>query len=93
MFKLDPDVSFSTYFRDSYCLKGSIIFRLSNGIIIKGTESDAFVVVGVVLDILILCYLDLNWLDRWSDKWAGCRRNRGSAAGIFEIFISFPNSP
>jgi len=92
IFKLDPVVSFSTYFRDSYCSKGSVVFRLSNGIIIKGAKSDAVVVVGVDLGILILCYLDLEWLDRWSDKWAKRRRNRGSAAGIFETFIS-SNSP
>jgi len=68
MFKLDPVVSFSTYFRDSYCLKGSVVFHLSKGMIIKGAKSDAVAVVGVDLDILILCYLDLEWLDRWSDK-------------------------
>jgi hypothetical protein len=93
MFKLDLVVSFPTYFRDSYCLKGSVIFRLSNGIITKGAKSDAVVVVGVVLDILILRYLDLEWRDRCSDKWAGRRRNRGSAAGFLETFISSPNSP
>jgi len=92
MFELDPVVSFSTYFRDGYCLKGIVVFRLSNGIIIKGAKSDAVVVVGLDLDILILCYLDLEWLNRWSDKWAGRRRNRGSAAGIFETLVS-SNSP
>jgi hypothetical protein len=55
--------------------------------------SDAVVMVGVILDIFILCYLDLEWLDRCSDKWAGRRRNRVSAAGILETFISSPNSP
>lgn len=93
LFKMDPVVSFATYFRDSYCLKDSVI-RLSNGIIIKGARSDAIVVVGVVLDSFILRYLDLEWLDRCSDKWAGRRRrNRGSAAGIFETCISSPSSP
>jgi hypothetical protein len=56
---MDPVVSFSTYFKDSYCLKGSAI-HLSNGIIIKGARSDAVVVVGVVLDSFVLCYLDLE---------------------------------
>ena len=54
---------------------------------------DVVVVVGVVLGSFIIRYLDLECLDRLSDKWAGRRRNRGSAASIFETFISSPNSP
>jgi hypothetical protein len=83
LFNLDTVVSFSTYFRDRYCSKGSVIFRLSNGIIIKGARSDAVVVVGVVLDIFFLRYLELEWLGLFSDKWAGRRRNHVSAVGIF----------
>ena len=93
VFKLDPDVSLSTYFTDSYCLRCSVIFHLSNGIIIKGAKSDAVVAVGVVLDTFILCYFDLEWFFRGRDKWAGHMRNRGSAAGISETFIPSPNSP
>jgi len=59
MFKLDPVVSFSTYFRDSYCLKGSVIFRLSNGIIFKGAKSYAVVVVGVYS--IFELYVILTW--------------------------------
>jgi len=49
--------------------------------------------VGVVLDAFILCYLSLERLDLCSDKLAGRRRNRVSAAGIYEALISSPNSP
>jgi hypothetical protein len=75
---LDSVVSFSTHCRDSYCLKGSVIFRLSKGIIINGAKSDADVTVGVVLNVFIMCYLDLEWLDLCSNKWCGRKRKGGS---------------